>query len=324
MDRHLYNFNLNHFALFNRLGLDVRYRYSGLWPDLFFAYQSNYLFVGNDVFQEKAVQGNSAVRKLFHLLSFTLRVPFLYLRSRHFISLTYFYSWNKIDIYNSRNRFAQLKYQLSSFRLGYRFSNTRQYPLSISAEHGRQFQFQTSVVHQALGATQRIYSFSSSYSEFLPFFFKNHVFLLSARGGASFDVSSSLISPFQLGRFGFPKIRGYSALLGNYALSFTLEYRLPIWHIEWGYGNIPFFFRSVYLYIFFDYGNVWNQNSVPFSKFRKSLGAELYFSFTLGYYIDIVAFVGYGYGFDSLGTHDIYFGIGAPLIENFLNRNTLE
>ena len=96
----------------------------------------------------------------------------------------------------------------------------------------------------------------------------------------------------------------------------TAEYRLPIAHFERGVSTLPAFFNRLSGAAFMDYGTAvefldpkrWRQ------LFHTSVGAELLFDTTLGYYISTTSRLGYARGFSAEAYEGgkIYFVISTP------------
>ena len=123
----------------------------------------------------------------------------------------------------------------------------------------------------------------------------SHVFTLRAAAGLttsplSIDRFDLGVSPINTVSFPALSVRGFNTgeLVGQQAVVFSLQYRLPPWSIERGLGEWPLFFDDLSLAVFADAGTA--GTPLSFSNLRYSVGAELRLSTTLFYALQGVNF----------------------------------
>jgi hypothetical protein len=110
-----------------------------------------------------------------------------------------------------------------------------------------------------------------------------------------FSASGSDAQPGGL-RFGSDAIgliRGLDEdrVFGSRAAVVNLDYRVPLLHVERGFGTVPFFLRNVHAAVFFDAGHAWS-GRFRGSDIRRSVGAELSVDTILGYVAPLTFAVG--------------------------------
>ncbi|GIW33244.1 DPP IV N-terminal domain-containing protein [Meiothermus sp.] len=114
--------------------------------------------------------------------------------------------------------------------------------------------------------------------------------LIGLRVGGGFTTSPLAFDAFDLGSLPLVvgstpvlAVRGYGLgqLRGSQALVGSLEYRLPPWSIERGFGNWPVFFDDLSLSVFVDAGVA--GSPLDWSQTRFAVGAELRLGLTLFY-----------------------------------------
>jgi hypothetical protein len=113
--------------------------------------------------------------------------------------------------------------------------------------------------------------------------------------GRLFSASGSDAQPGGL-RFGSDAIgliRGLDEdrVFGSRAAVVNLDYRVPLLHVERGFGTVPFFLRNVHAAVFFDAGHAWS-GRFRGSDIRRSVGAELSVDTILGYVAPLTFAVG--------------------------------
>ncbi len=142
--------------------------------------------------------------------------------------------------------------------------------------------------------------------------------LLGLRLGGGFTTSPLALDAFDLGvgplrLGGVPTlaVRGYGPgqLRGAQALVGALEYRLPPWRLERGWGNWPLFFEDLSLTLFADAGVA--GSPLDWNQLRFSIGAELRLGLTLFYLAP-------GYGLVLGGAQ----GLGEPGPRFYLGLST--
>ncbi|WP_036270247.1 PD40 domain-containing protein [Meiothermus rufus] len=114
--------------------------------------------------------------------------------------------------------------------------------------------------------------------------------LVGLRLGGGWTTSPLALDAFDLGRglLGLGSapvlaVRGYGPgqLRGAQALAGALEYRLPPWRLERGWGNWPLFFEDLSLTLFANAGVA--GSPLDWNQIRFSIGAELRLGLTLFY-----------------------------------------
>ena len=127
-------------------------------------------------------------------------------------------------------------------------------------------------------------------------------------------------------------LRGYPAgtEVFNRIVAGTLEYRLPIFQTDAGFLTVPVMFRNLWINLFFDYGQVWDEdegngfydyfNDFDYKNFKSSVGIELNIELMLGYRFPVQGTIAYARGFNDMGEDQIYFKI-ATLYEGAFSGN---
>ncbi len=213
------------------------------------------------------------------------------------------------------------QYFRSGLSLGWGYSDTISSPLGIGPHKGRSLSFGTDLYHPALGGTQKMLMVNYRWSEYVPMpFFNHHVLALSLSGGARIS-SPPNESAYTVGgqtemnfldtiinntANGMASLRGYmpNAFKGSRYHLLKINYRFPLWFTEAGYGTIPIYLRRIQASLFSD------QAIISFEEFnredwRASIGAEISWSFTLGFYQDMSLRTGYAYGLMDGGIHEV-------------------
>lgn len=108
-------------------------------------------------------------------------------------------------------------------------------------------------------------------------------------------------------------LRGYprSLLVGDAFTLATLEYRVPFLEVERGVSTLPLFFERVHAAAFTDLGMAFDGAPVP-TQMKASVGAELRFEITLGYYGFFLVRAGYARGVSKGGVDQPYLIMGIP------------
>jgi hypothetical protein len=210
------------------------------------------------------------------------------------------------------------------FRLSY--SSTRSYALSISTERGRAISLGMRVFFEGFGSDYNNTELTASWTEFVPMpFFKHHVLALRLSGGLS---KGARRRAFGLG--GFPSqdffnavikgehmgshvLRGYTpnAFVGDHFYLLNIEYRLPLFDIEWGLSSLPIYFKNVYMGVFVDVGDAF-VNDFEAEKMKVGVGGEIMLAWVVGYVQDLTLRVGYARGLMEEGSDEFHFLIGRP------------
>jgi len=91
----------------------------------------------------------------------------------------------------------------------------------------------------------------------------------------------------------------FYAVSGNELFWINLAYRMPIYrNIDKQIGH--FYIDKIYLSVYGDFGNVWNEKIPAIKDFKKGAGAELRFALNSFYLFPTSIFVNASYGFDSV------------------------
>ncbi|MCM0081724.1 peptidase S9 [Geomonas sp. Red32] len=201
---------------------------------------------------------------------------------------------------------------------GVTFGDALRYPWSISYEEGRNLSLLYHRFDKALGGDVNISEYTAQYQEFLrmpsePL--KHHVVYLRLAGAVSRGADYAQ-QAFQMG--GTPSdlnpyyLRGYPSrsLAGNYLVSGTLEYRMPLFNPMRGPGTFPFFAEKVHGAIFLDSGEVWgNQRSFRGEEIKTGGGVEVRADITLGYWAKLTPAIGVARGFNRGGESQVYLNV---------------
>jgi len=252
-------------------------------------------------------------------------IPINYLEMKFRFTLGY--KWQKQEALSELDRGRFHGVEVSEGRRDYiftdiEFSNSLKYPYSISYEEGRRISLSYRHYSMFSGSDLNSKEYIADYSEYLRLPFsgnlRHSVLYFKMRGAiASGDLIPQ--QAFQLGgtilESEFP-LRGYPSRssAGKYATTATLEYRMPIWYILKGWNTKPFFWDRLHTAVFYDLGEVWDDNNEFYlNKLKTGAGMEARFDMTLGYLIKITPAVGLAQGFNEDGETRIYFTIYSDL-----------
>ncbi len=316
-----------------RAVVDFTYALSRFYPDFIVHYRDETLFYGEDGFPWADSNMTATRRTLEKQGSFGVSVPVNYYQSSHLFYLSYIYEKDRTSVYIPGYEVTEYTDILARLRFVYYYTNAQMYPFSISAEDGRTMYIISDYYSVNLGSDLSYRKVRGEYAEYLPGFASNNVIMLRLRGGGAFNAPD-YIAPFNLGRFEKGKrgsvatdedefgMRGYPSglIYGTRLAVATIEYRFPLFQVDWGYRTVPLMFRDLWLQVFAEYGNVWN-GEADYGAFRSSAGAELHANITLGYYVALEGYIGFSRGFNESGENQVYFGIGTFYEGALKNRN---
>ena len=310
--------NLNsYFLSFTRFlnlrgfSLSGRYTYSGFWPDLSIFYTHT--------------QTNLESRLDNQAIRVGISLPFTHFQKRHILRAAYALSRTKRaeDTHSDSDLALFNAFWMGRASLGYVFSNSDFYRKSIRPEDGRLISIDNIFFHDitAPGMDGVIINASMIrffYAEYLPGFFRNHVFSPSLMAGGYFGDPGGFYSTVRSDTLG---IWGYSDSTGYlYGANLRFTYSLPIWQPDVGFYKIlPALVRNIWLDIYFNVGSVSDKWEV-FSFYRTSVGAQLNYEFVFAYAVPFVAFIRYTYGLNKEGDHQINFGISSEILSIFFER----
>jgi hypothetical protein len=212
------------------------------------------------------------------------------------------------------------QYFRSGVSFGWGYSDVTSSPMGIGPHKGRSLSAGIDLYHPLLGGNQKLATFTYRWSEYLPMPWHHyHVLAMSLSGGtnissppnqASFTVGGqtdiNIVDTILNNRSnGVAALRGYppDAFSGSRYHLLKLNYRFPIWFAEAAYGTIPLFLKNIQASVFSD--NV----LISYAEFnredwRASVGAEIGWVFTIGYYQQIALRTGYAYGLMDQGIHE--------------------
>ena len=220
------------------------------------------------------------------------------------------------------------QYFRCGLRAGWSWSNTWAGAFAISpVEQGRSLSAGVTGYHPALGGNQELMLLRWSWKEYilLPWL-ANHVLALNVSGGiylgnprgnavfraGGYSPQNLLSALMNSEGQGLPRIRGYAtdSLSGDHFHSLRLEYRFPLWRPEWTVATFPLFFRGLHAGIFSD-NLLMSFDPLRIEDWRASVGAELVWTFFLGYYMPVTLRTGYARGIMASGVNEFIFVVGG-------------
>jgi Tol biopolymer transport system component len=186
---------------------------------------------------------------------------------------------------------------LQGLRAGVIFNTARQFGFSVSQERGVTARLDYENLSRAFGSDRTLQALRTDVRGYLPVAlarspYGRHMLAARAAGGATAG-DHVLQRELRVGGTGegeflgiesrhFP-VRGYdsSTLRGYRAALASLEYRLPIWHIDRGPSTLPIFFERIVGAAFVDSGAAWQRAGGR--ETITSVGAELGLDLVLSY-----------------------------------------
>ncbi|MBX2798585.1 MAG: BamA/TamA family outer membrane protein [Myxococcales bacterium] len=222
---------------------------------------------------------------------------------------------------------------------GWRYGWSQPTALAISPEDGRVFSLVGSLLHPWLGTavknletgelepiTQLQVTSETRQYVVMPWL-ANHVLAGRAAGGVSFgnaDFLGNYLLGGAIGDTGFSVVPDSLRMVRGYPLAFdigdmywlgSLEYRLPLWHVNRGVGTVPVFARNLSAAVFVDAGNAFNNPSVStgrpatFPELGRAaveqplvgVGAELSWRAIIGWGIGLQGRLGWAVGLTEGG-----------------------
>lgn len=211
--------------------------------------------------------------------------------------------------------------------VGWAFSSAESPPEAISPEDGIGLAAGVNFGSPSLGGDFSYTALNLSGSAFLRLpWARHHVLAFLARGGiGSGDLGDRrlfslggpvlrdpLLDLLYTGRFvGTGILRGYEpgAFVGSHLLLGTVEYRLPLLHLDRGPWTLPFYAGRLSGAIFVEAGDAFDGFGA--ARLHPAAGAELRLNVLAGNLAGAIR-LGYGHGFDRPeGGHRAYLGIGA-------------
>ena len=219
------------------------------------------------------------------------------------------------------------QYFRAGMELGWSFSDLKSSTWGVSPEGGRALSAKISFYHPSLGGNQELVGFFYSWKEYFEaFWLKHHVFALRLNGGV-YVSNPPEQAGFTVGGYadqnmidalwnsipqGVPSLRGYpvGAFSGDQFHSLKLEYRFPLWWAESAYNTLPLFLRRLHGSIFTDNVLI-TFDALDRDDWRTTIGAELIWSISFGYYMPVTLRVGYARGLMEKGTNEFIFVMGG-------------
>lgn len=287
-------------------------------------FQGSYI---SDAFQRYREQRISA--------SLGFSVAFPRLHGTHALSLTYsFFHFKPISqpdvgridpgssvpIYPDRG-------WLGGIGIAYAFQDLHGIKYAPGIAEGRSFAFSFSINHRGLGSRYDTYALRWSYGEYVPIPWPpGSVLALSYNGGISlgdlrfrgayalggFPAQDILTSILQQSSIGGLFLRGYppSSLFGNHFHLLNVEWRIPLWNIFRGIGTLPIYFNRLTMTLFSDTAMI-AFDAPDEHDLRTGLGIELRLGFDFAYAFSSALRVGYAYGFQQPGGHQVFVIVGG-------------
>lgn len=134
-------------------------------------------------------------------------------------------------------------------------------------------------------------------------------------GGSAPAQEGPLGSSFLFNHRAFP-LRGYptglDALTGRRMVLGSAEWRFPIATVERAITTPFLGLHRLHGRIFADTGDAWNMGDEP-DDYRTGAGTEFYADLNALYIINLRLGLGYAYGFDDGGEHQVYLSLTTPL-----------
>jgi hypothetical protein len=284
-----------------------------------------------------ADEGDYNERRL--LGQFSLGLPFL---QRHGFSLSYIFEHREaLDELPAETLFSLLPRSgnFARVQLGYRYSNVRAFPHSISLERGESFNIALAALSRGLGSDYEEMVLTSEGRLYLSMpwtasFLRNHVLAIRLAIGAS--GGPDLAELFQMGGTvgnsaltttteNFYGLRGFGSgvLRGTGLVNGSLEYRAPIFRVDRGPGTLPATLDVIHFALFADFGRVFDQVTLEsiehgfLEEIALGAGAELRADVNLFYGLPLTLILGYAYPVrlpdtaPNSGSPGVYFQLGA-------------
>lgn len=327
--RHEYFFSMDFSTHNGRPAYALKYIYRGLWPELSVSTSRSESPRSYTLDGEKAPYVEER-----YSTSVATSLPLLRIPDHNVsVGVDYSYQWTH-DMSDTRvlvvpGMLSPRLPALGTFSgLGFRlsYSSTRRYALSISTERGRSISLAMRVFFEGFGSDYNNTELTASWTEFIPIpFFKHHVLALRLSGGLSkgarrrafglggFPSQDFFNSVIKGEHMGSHVLRGYTpnGLVGDHYYLLNVEYRLPLFDIEWGLSSLPIYFKNVYMGIFVDVGDAF-VNDFEIEKAKVGVGGEIMLAWVVGYVQDLTLRVGYARGLMEEGSDEFHFLIGRP------------
>ncbi len=214
--------------------------------------------------------------------------------------------------------------------IGWAYASVDGYAYSISPEYGFRLGLSLRTRGPWTGADYKSVDATYSGTVYLPVpwpwkALDHHVFAMRLGGGwgvGNFrrrgvfaigglpeqDLLLSILNQLPIGGV---HLRGYepAATIGDQFHLLNLEYRFPLYDVESGAYTLPFYLGRLSGALLMDYGGAFF-GRFEADKLRMGLGGELRLSGATAYYLPMSLRLGYAYGLDEEGIHQIYLVAG--------------
>jgi hypothetical protein len=218
------------------------------------------------------------------------------------------------------------QYFRAGLRFGWAYSDIYSSPFAISREKGRSLYTSMGIYNPVFGGNQELWSFYWGWKEYILMPWFSHNVIALSLTGAVYLSNPRPVAYFSAGGYGpqnmfsdminstpvsLPRIRGYESdsIKGDHFHSLRLEYRFPIWTAELAYATVPVFFKDVHAGIFTD-NMLMGFETFELEDWHSSVGAELVWSFYLGYHMPVTIRTGYARGLMENGINEFIFLMG--------------
>jgi hypothetical protein len=214
--------------------------------------------------------------------------------------------------------------------VGWAFSSVDSFTYSISPELGFRLGLTVRTRGPWLGSDYKSLDASYSATVYLPVpwpwrWLDHHVLALRLGGGLGVgnfnrrgvfaigglpeqDLLMSILNQISVGGV---HLRGYepAATIGDQFHLLNVEYRFPLYDVESGAYTLPFYLGRLSGAVLLDYGGAFF-GRFELDKLRMGIGGELRLNGTTAYYLPLSLRLGYAYGLDEDGIHQVYLVVG--------------
>jgi Tol biopolymer transport system component len=201
-----------------------------------------------------------------------------------------------------------------SIYAGFSYNGALRYPLSISLEDGREI----SVLFRNYikGPDHREYLLD--YKEYIGRSSNQTIYMNLRMAFSEGDHTAQ--QAFQIGGVPYGQnrypLRGFPSNFdkGDHVVTYTLEYRFPLWYIFRGWNSKPVYLDRFHAALFAETGNAWGADKdSELNDFSAGIGAEARMDTVLGYKVKITPALGIAQGLTDGGETQVYFIIYVGL-----------
>lgn len=329
LQRHFYQINALARHQSKYAEIEFLYSYRGFYPEIIFGYYDSTLFFDDDPFPWPDSHKSSIQREMERHVFAAVTLPRI--RFNSYSAVTFFLSADREitdQWYYSEETHIVYKHNYIRPGILLNFDSSNMYTYSVIPESGRTVSGTFHTYHEEHERDIVFYKAEADYSEYLRAPGRSAAFMFRAKKSYS-KLNTNYSPPYNLGRFkrgpsGTPDyssgIRGYPAgyIYAYRFASATIEYHLPLFQRDAGYGIFPALFRDFWIAFFGEGANLWDEKFHA-DENRFSAGVELHLRLTAGYHFDIEAHAGYARGFNDGGENQFYFGLGT-LVEGAIKK----